>query len=141
MLFQLKNVIMCSFFRWAWEVGSGGQGRGFSLFGRRRESSWQGQSFSASITCYPSWQNTFPSTFIYDCLQRDRILERLRESSDRRTPVPDPLNGDDEEAVRIGDINVRHWLTDEQTKGLAQWIILHRVAVLTRFIGESHDQR
>jgi len=34
-------------------------------------------------------------------LARDRILERLRESSDRRTPVPDPLNGDDEEAVRI----------------------------------------
>ena len=42
-----------------------------------------------------------PETFICHCLPRDRILERLRESSDRRTPVPDPLNEDDEEAVRI----------------------------------------
>ena len=47
--------------------------------------------------------------FFHQCLlgpydisfDRDRILERLRESSDRRTPVPDPLNEDDEEAVRI----------------------------------------
>ena len=47
----------------------------------------------------------------------------------------------DQEAVRIGVILARERLTEAQIKGLAQWIILHRVAVLTGFIGESHDYR
>ena len=42
----------------------------------------------------------------------------------------------DQEAVRIGVILVRERLIEAQIKGLAQWIILHRVAVLTGFIGE-----
>ena len=47
----------------------------------------------------------------------------------------------DQEAVRIGVILVRERLLDAQIQGLAQWIILHRLAVLTGFIGESHDYR
>ena len=47
----------------------------------------------------------------------------------------------DKEAVRIGVILVRERLLEAQIKGLAQWIILHRLAVLTGFIGESQDYR
>ena len=47
----------------------------------------------------------------------------------------------DNEFVRIGVIHVRHRLTDAQIDGLSQWIILHRLPVLTGFIGFSHDCR
>ena len=47
----------------------------------------------------------------------------------------------DQEAVRIGVIFVRDRLLEAQIKGLAQWIILHRLAVLTGFISESQDYR
>ena len=43
--------------------------------------------------------------------------------------------------VRIGVVVTRDRLTDEQVDGLAQWIILHRLAVLTGFLAHSHDQR
>ena len=43
--------------------------------------------------------------------------------------------------VRIGVVVTRYRLTDEQVDGLAQWIILHRLAVLTGFLAHSHDQR
>ena len=61
----------------------------------------EGVILARYVNLFLSWQGAFFSTFNCHCLNRDRILERLRESSDRRTPVPDPLNEDDEEAVRI----------------------------------------
>ena len=41
--------------------------------------------------------------------------------------------------VRIGVTSVQHRLTDLQIRSLSEWIILHRLAVLTGFIGFPHD--
>ena len=45
------------------------------------------------------------------------------------------------EYVRIGIVVTRHRLTDAQVDALAQWIILHRLAVLTGFFARAHDHR
>ena len=39
----------------------------------------------------------------------------------------------DDEFVRIGVLDVRHYCSEDDTRALAQWIILHRVAALTGF--------
>ena len=43
--------------------------------------------------------------------------------------------------VRIGIVVARFRLTDAQVDALAQWIILHRLAVLTGFFARAHDHR
>ena len=43
--------------------------------------------------------------------------------------------------VRIGIVVARFRLTDAQVDALAQWIILHRLAVLTGLFAHSHDYR
>ena len=48
---------------------------------------------------------------------------------------------DDDEFVKIGVLDVRHHMTAGQTKALAQWIILHRIAVLTGFFGNPYRER
>jgi len=45
------------------------------------------------------------------------------------------------DSVRIGLAVIRHRMTDPQIEALAQWIILHRIAVLTGIIARSHDHR
>ena len=47
----------------------------------------------------------------------------------------------DTDFVRIGLIVVRHRLTEMQIEGLSQWIILHRLPVLTGVIANAHDCR
>ena len=47
----------------------------------------------------------------------------------------------DTDFVRIGLIVVRHRLTEMQIEGLSQWIILHRLLVLTGVIANAHDCR
>ena len=48
---------------------------------------------------------------------------------------------DDSFFLRIGIAVVRHPLTKAQVEGLAQWIILHRLPVLTGYFADSHDYR
>ena len=43
--------------------------------------------------------------------------------------------------VRIGIVVTRFRMTDAQVDALAQWIILHRLAVLTGLFARSHDHR
>ena len=43
--------------------------------------------------------------------------------------------------VRIGIVVTRFRMTDAQVEALAQWIILHRLAVLTGLFAHSHDHR
>ena len=93
-MWQLKNVTKYA------QVGMGSGQWGAR---ERLQLIWEkeGVILARYVNLFLSWQGAFFSTFNCHCLKRDRILERLRESSDRRTPVPDPLNEDDEEAVRI----------------------------------------
>ena len=104
--FELKNIYLCSIsiLGWdgKWSVGS--KGEASTYLG-------EGGSHSGKVILLPALIKTSCHCNVIKMLtgliphnfhQRDRILERLRESSDRRTPVPDPLNPeDDEEAVRI----------------------------------------
>jgi hypothetical protein len=48
---------------------------------------------------------------------------------------------DDSSFLRIGIAVVVHRLTNAQVEGLAQWIILHRLPVLTGYIVDPHDYR
>ena len=94
---------------------------------------------------------------IFVCLHRDRVITATFEERVLTCPQQDfdediqfgtlTVHFGDEggldpgDYVRIGIVVTRRRLTDVQVTALAQWIILHRLAVLTGFFACSHDHR